>query len=83
MHTIGMTMNKIKIQQKVEMCRFNFRHAAIFLFLLIPLGAWAHGISDEDKQRMLDGGYLQYIELGVMFVPLYGVAPQDVGGSTK
>ncbi|MEO6563282.1 MAG: HupE/UreJ family protein [Nitrosospira sp.] len=57
-------MNKIKIQQKVEMCRFKFRHAAIFLFLLIPLGAWAHGISDEDKQRMLDGGYLQYIELG-------------------
>lgn len=64
MHTIGMTMNKIKIQQKVEMCRFNLRHVAIFIFLLIPLGAWPHGISDEDKQRMLDGGYLQYIELG-------------------
>lgn len=26
--------------------------------------AWAHGISEADKQRMLDGGYLQYIGLG-------------------
>jgi hypothetical protein len=26
--------------------------------------AFAHGISDEDKQRMLDGGYLQYVGLG-------------------
>ncbi|NRD51321.1 HupE/UreJ family protein, partial [Corallococcus exiguus] len=32
--------------------------------MLIPLMAVAHGISDEDKQRMLDGGYLQYIGLG-------------------
>ena len=47
------------------MSRFNLRHLPISLFLLIPLAAWSHGISDEDKQRMLDGGYLQYIELGV------------------
>jgi hypothetical protein len=26
--------------------------SALFLFLL-PLVVWAHGISDEDKQRML------------------------------
>ena len=25
---------------------------------------FAHGISDEDKQRMLDGGYLNYVGLG-------------------
>lgn len=31
--------------------------------MLIP--RWpSHTISDEDKQRMLDGGYLQYIGLG-------------------
>jgi hypothetical protein len=39
------------------------------LFLLLPL--WlipalvlAHGISAEDRQRMLEGGYLQYVWLG-------------------
>lgn len=25
---------------------------------------YAHGISDSDKQAMLDGGYMQYVELG-------------------
>jgi hypothetical protein len=30
----------------------------------LPVIALAHGISDEDKQRMLDGGYIQYIWLG-------------------
>jgi HupE / UreJ protein len=29
-----------------------------------PLLAWAHGISEADRQRMLEGGYLQYIGLG-------------------
>ena len=29
-----------------------------------PLAAIAHGISDADKQRMLNGGYLQYVGLG-------------------
>ena len=33
--------------------------------LLSSLSAGAHGISDADKQRMLDGGYLQYVGLGV------------------
>ncbi len=32
--------------------------------LALPLLAAAHGISDEDKQRMLDGGYLLYVGLG-------------------
>ncbi len=30
----------------------------------VPLAALAHGISPEDRQRMLDGGYLQYVGLG-------------------
>lgn len=29
-----------------------------------PLLALAHGISEADRQRMLDGGYLQYVGLG-------------------
>jgi hypothetical protein len=36
----------------------------VLLLALLPLIALAHGISDEDKQRMLDGGYIQYILLG-------------------
>lgn len=36
----------------------------VLLLVLLPVMALAHGISDEDKQRMLDGGYLQYIWLG-------------------
>jgi hypothetical protein len=31
---------------------------------LLPLIVFAHGISEEDKQRMLDGSYLQYVWLG-------------------
>jgi hypothetical protein len=34
----------------------------IALFCTTPL--YAHGISDADKQAMLDGGYLKYAELG-------------------
>jgi hypothetical protein len=34
------------------------RLIALSLFVLTPL-AWAHGISDEDRQRMLDGSYFQ------------------------
>lgn len=36
----------------------------VLLLSILPLIAVAHGISDEDKQRMLDGGYLQYVLLG-------------------
>ena len=35
-----------------------------FLCMALPVMAWAHGISDADKQRMLEGGYLQYVGLG-------------------
>lgn len=35
-----------------------------FLLASIPLIAFAHGISEEDQQRMLDGSYLQYVGLG-------------------
>lgn len=35
-----------------------------FLLVFLPMITFAHGISDEDKQRMLDGGYIQYIWLG-------------------
>ena len=36
----------------------------LFLLAIFPLVALAHGISEADKQRMLDGGYLQYVGLG-------------------
>lgn len=47
-----------------EDARFNLTPVVHFALLLIPLAASAHGIADADKQRMLDGGYLQYIGLG-------------------
>ena len=34
------------------------------LLSFMPLLAFAHGISEADKQRMLEGGYLQYAGLG-------------------
>ncbi len=40
------------------------RSAALALLLVLPLAALAHGISEEDRQRMLDGSYLQYVGLG-------------------
>ena len=42
---------------------FSGRLMALLLFALTPL-AWAHGISEEDRQRMLDGSYFQYVGLG-------------------
>ena len=41
--------------------KYNF---LILIVLLLPISALAHGISEEDKLRMLSGGYLQYIGLG-------------------
>ncbi len=35
-----------------------------FLLACLPLIAIAHGISEADKQSMLDGGYIRYIGLG-------------------
>ena len=40
------------------------RLVGMLVLTLVPLIAFAHGISDEDKQRMLDGGYAQYVWLG-------------------
>ena len=31
---------------------------------LLPVVALAHGISDADRLRMLEAGYIHYIELG-------------------
>ena len=44
--------------------RFRRKEAAFLCALLTPALAFAHGISDEDKRRMLEGGYLQYVGLG-------------------
>ncbi len=43
---------------------FPGRAALTLLATLTPLVALAHGISEADRQRMLDGGYLQYVGLG-------------------
>lgn len=44
---------------------FRLRSAAAWsLLALAPLAVLAHGISEADRQRMLDGGYLQYVGLG-------------------
>ena len=40
------------------------RTAACLLLGLAPLVGAAHGISEADRQRMLDGGYWQYVGLG-------------------
>ena len=39
------------------------RFLALF-FMALPLVAFAHGISEADRQSMLDGGYVRYIGLG-------------------
>ncbi|WP_088284170.1 HupE/UreJ family protein [Ideonella sp. A 288] len=47
------------------MAKSHFIRAVWALALLLtPPLLWAHGISAEDRQRMLDGGYLQYVGLG-------------------
>lgn len=35
-----------------------------FVAAIFPALAWAHGISEEQKARMLSGGYFQYAVLG-------------------
>ncbi|HVF65283.1 MAG TPA: HupE/UreJ family protein [Casimicrobiaceae bacterium] len=37
---------------------------ASFFLACLPIVALAHGISEADRQRMLEGGYLQYVGLG-------------------
>ena len=36
----------------------------IFISLVFPLNAFAHGMTEEDKQRILDAGYMEYMMLG-------------------
>ena len=43
---------------------FSIYCCFILLFFLMSDAAIAHGISEEDKLRMLNGGYLQYMGLG-------------------
>jgi hydrogenase/urease accessory protein HupE len=42
------------------------RHARAVLAVLmaLPAAAYGHAISEAERQRMLEGGYLQYVELG-------------------
>ena len=51
---------------------FSFMKGGLLL-LLMPLLAFAHGISEADKQRMLDGGYL------IGGLPLIYIAFQELG----
>ena len=46
------------------MHKLPFNRLLPLLLLALPLLAAAHGISDADRQHMLDGGYLRYISLG-------------------
>ena len=47
--------------QKLKLLLFHF---AAIAAVSLPMLAIAHGISEADKQSMLDGGYLRYIGLG-------------------
>lgn len=38
--------------------------ATLALIVGLPFDVLAHGISEADRQRMLGGGYLQYVGLG-------------------
>ncbi len=40
------------------------KHMLLAVSAMAPILAIAHGISDADRQSMLDGGYLQYVSLG-------------------
>lgn len=49
----------------IRMYHFYQKTACSFFLLLCScLPAFAHGISDSDKQSMIEGGYLEYIRLG-------------------
>ena len=53
-------MNK----QSLTPSRIGCRALFAILAFAAPMLALAHGISGADKQRMLEGGYLQYVGLG-------------------
>ncbi len=46
------------------MHKLPFNRLLPLLLLALPLLAAAHGISEADRQHMLDGAYLRYISLG-------------------
>ncbi len=46
------------------MHKLPFNRLLPLLLLALPLLAVAHGISEADRQHMLDGAYLRYISLG-------------------
>ena len=46
------------------MHKLPFNRLLALLLLALPLLAVAHGISEVDRQHMLDGAYLRYISLG-------------------
>ena len=46
------------------MHKLPFNRLLALLLLALPLLAVAHGISEADRQHMLDGAYLRYISLG-------------------
>ena len=46
------------------MKKFTLGLLLAFALMAVPVVALAHGISDADRQSMLDGGYLRYISLG-------------------
>ena len=48
------------LRMRRRLARVLFTAAAAAL----PVLAFAHGISAEDRERMLSGGYLQYVGLG-------------------
>ncbi len=42
----------------------NYRRVMLAVLACAPVIALAHGISEADRQRMLDGGYVEYMWLG-------------------
>ena len=42
----------------------TLRNACVLFALLVAPGVMAHGISEADRQAMLEGGYLRYVGLG-------------------
>src|SRR5688572_26920550 len=48
----------------MQIVKTGIPRALMALALLAPLLALAHGISQADQERMLSGGYGQYVVLG-------------------
>ncbi len=59
-----MTGYKFFSQERLRCWLLALLACLFALTLTLPLDAWAHGISEADKERMLSGGYLQYVGLG-------------------